>query len=45
VDLGDFTVEVDREVEKGARELWKWLALAALGFVIFEWIVYHRRYV
>ncbi len=25
------------------REIWSWLAAAALAFVVVEWIVYHRR--
>jgi len=25
------------------RELWKWLLLAAIGVLIFEWYIYNRR--
>jgi hypothetical protein len=25
------------------REVWRWFALAALAFILVEWLVYHRR--
>jgi hypothetical protein len=31
------------EERRQPRELWKWLALAALGLLLVEWYVYNRR--
>ncbi len=27
----------------GRREIWKWLLLIGLGFLILEWYIYNRR--
>jgi hypothetical protein len=27
----------------GRREIWKWLLLAGLGFLVLEWYIYNRR--
>lgn len=36
--------EVRAEATRGAtRETWKWIALAALAALMFEWLYYHRR--
>jgi hypothetical protein len=43
VDFGDFQVDVKPSPEKGAKDLWKWCALAALLVCIVEWHVYNRR--
>ena len=31
------------ETRRTNQEIWRWLVAAALGFLILEWIVYHRR--
>jgi hypothetical protein len=43
IDFGEFTVDVEAEVEQGNREVWKWFALGALVFLLLEWFAYHRR--
>ncbi|MFW5690962.1 MAG: BatA domain-containing protein [Chloroflexota bacterium] len=36
-------VNVLRTEERGQRELWPWVALLALAFLLVEWVAYHRR--
>ena len=43
VDFGDFEVTVEATLGEEARDLWKWFALGALGFLLLEWLVYNRR--
>ncbi len=43
IEFGDFKVEVQASLEKGARDLWKYFTLAALVFCLLEWQVYNRR--
>jgi Ca-activated chloride channel homolog len=31
------------KTERANRELWRWIALAGLGVLLFEWWWYHRR--
>ncbi|MCX7046878.1 MAG: VWA domain-containing protein, partial [Candidatus Sumerlaeota bacterium] len=31
------------QVHRSNREIWPWFALAALGLLMVEWIIYHRR--
>jgi hypothetical protein len=31
------------QTRKQPRDLWKWVALAALGLLLLEWYVYNRR--
>ncbi len=31
------------QVRRQAHDTWKWVALAALGLLLLEWAVYHRR--
>ena len=41
--LRGLPVPAGGEPGKVNREVWWWFALAAFGFLIFEWVVYHRR--
>ncbi|MGH9362561.1 MAG: hypothetical protein ACRD2T_11655, partial [Thermoanaerobaculia bacterium] len=43
LDLGDFSVGIASAVEERGRDLWKFLALAALGLLLAEWHLYNRR--
>lgn len=43
VDLGDLSVSAEAPVRPVNRELWPYLALLALGFLLLEWYVYNRR--
>lgn len=43
ISFGEFEVAVSAEMEEGTRHLWKWFALAALAFLLLEWLVYNRR--
>jgi hypothetical protein len=42
VDFGDYKVALSKLEDQG-RDLWKWLALAAVAFLFLEWFVYNRR--
>ncbi len=41
--LGDLALTSQRPSGRSQTELWPWLALAALAFLVVEWYVYHRR--
>jgi hypothetical protein len=43
LNLGYEEVAATRDLLPQRRELWRWLVLAALGVVLLEWYVYHRR--
>lgn len=43
IDLGDVRVEISAGLTEQSRDLWMWIALAALGIMILEWFIYHRR--
>jgi hypothetical protein len=38
--LGEVAASTQRDASK---ELWRWIAAAALGLLMFEWWFYHRR--
>ena len=38
----DQSTDVSRDYQS-RQELWKWLALAGLGFLVLEWYIYNRR--
>jgi hypothetical protein len=42
VRVGQEEVSAAAEEEKGRREFWPWLAGAALGLLVVEWVVYQR---
>ena len=41
--VGEKKIEASPEAIKGKREIWRSLVLAALGLLLLEWWVYHRR--
>lgn len=43
IQLEDTAVEGKTEARESNRDLWKWLAIAALLLVLFEWWIYNRR--
>jgi Ca-activated chloride channel family protein len=42
VRVGQEMVSSEAEEEEGRREFWPWLAGAALGVLVVEWVVYQR---
>ncbi|HZT83407.1 MAG TPA: VWA domain-containing protein [Gemmataceae bacterium] len=42
IDIGAQKVAAG-EVQKAPREIWKWVALAALVLLLVEWYIYNRR--
>ncbi|MFZ4815984.1 MAG: vWA domain-containing protein [Phototrophicaceae bacterium] len=43
IQLGEVEIQQSAQEEVGQRELWIWLALAALLILMLEWWVHHRR--
>ena len=43
IRIGLSAVQPQQENALGNREFWNWLALIALGVLLIEWWVYHRR--
>jgi len=43
LDIGHEQVVAKEGRQAARQELWKWLALAALGVLVFEWYIYNRR--
>ncbi len=43
IQLGAARVEPGIQEQAGRRELWPWLAAAALALLLAEWLVYYRR--
>ncbi len=43
VQVGSSPVTASSQTEVGQREYWPWLAALALGGLLIEWWVYHRR--
>jgi hypothetical protein len=41
--FGTTQLAVAAQEEVGQREFWPWVTLAALGILVIEWWVYHRR--
>ena len=41
--IGNTRVAADSGAAPARKELWKWLVLATLGVLAFEWWVYHQR--
>ena len=41
--FGKYSKVTATTVKRANVELWRWLALAALAFLLFEWWYYHRR--
>lgn len=41
--FGTTTLTTAGQEERGQREFWPWLALAALAVLMLEWLIYHRR--
>jgi hypothetical protein len=42
IDIGDAQV-APGEVHSRPRDIWQWIALAALLLLLLEWYVYNRR--
>ena len=43
LEIGNEEVRAVQGRQSARQELWKWLLLAAIGVLIFEWYVYNRR--
>lgn len=43
IELGHEEVTGQIGLEPARKELWKWLLLAGIGVLVFEWYVYNRR--
>lgn len=43
LDLGPFGAVEASQVRRASAEIWRWIALAALAVLLFEWWYYHRR--
>jgi hypothetical protein len=43
LDLGRFGTLGATTTRRASVEIWRWIALAALGVLMFEWWFYHRR--
>ncbi len=43
IDIGHEEVKAEQGRQTARQELWKWLTLAALGVLIFEWYIFNRR--
>jgi Ca-activated chloride channel homolog len=43
LDLGPFGMVEASVVRRASVEIWRWIALAALAVLLFEWWYYHRR--
>ena len=43
VKIGHVEVAGQSQWEPARRELWRFLLLAALGVLLFEWYIYNRR--
>ena len=41
--VGDVTMTASPAAVEGKREIWRYLAIAALALLMLEWWVYHRR--
>lgn len=41
--IGNQEVKATPNAIEAKREIWRWLVLAAVGFLLAEWFVYHRR--
>ena len=41
--MGKFGGVAANTVKRANTELWRWLALACLAFLVFEWWFYHKR--
>ena len=43
LQLGKFNTIVSTDTKRANVEIWRWLAVVALGVLMFEWWYYHRR--
>jgi hypothetical protein len=43
LEIGHEEVKAQQGKQSARQELWRWLLLAAIGVLIFEWYVYNRR--
>lgn len=43
IEIGHEGVKAEQGQQVARKELWKWLTLAALGMLMFEWYIYNRR--
>ncbi|HEY2414142.1 MAG TPA: VWA domain-containing protein [Pirellulaceae bacterium] len=43
IEIGYEDVKAEKGQQVARKELWKWLALGALGMLMFEWYIYNRR--
>jgi hypothetical protein len=43
LQFGKFNTVGAVEIRQASKELWRWLAAAALAILMFEWWYYHRR--
>jgi len=43
VRLGSEEIEQSQQVRRQPRDLWKWLVVPALLFLMLEWYIYNRR--
>jgi hypothetical protein len=43
IEIGHEGVKAEQGHQVTRKELWKWLALGALGMLMFEWYIYNRR--
>lgn len=43
LQLGKFNTVGTTEIKRASKEIWRWIAAAALAVLMFEWWYYHRR--
>ena len=43
IDFGGYSVPVRADLSEQSRDFWVWFAIAALGIMLIEWFIYHRR--
>ena len=43
IEIGHEEVKAEQGQQVARKEIWKWLTLAALGMLMFEWYIYNRR--
>lgn len=43
LDFGKFNKVTTTDIKQASKEIWRWIAAAALAVLMFEWWYYHRR--